>query len=270
MSCRPQLTIIIALPLVFAHTSQAARAQSQDAARFRVPTDTTPASRVGQQQSTEFVQQVQTSEVSTIEGELHSNAFEETDPTEYEATLDLVNLTREPVDVNFDPELAKYDLDGGHVLVRPEKPTTVTTDEGEITVGKGCVAVVLKTADGVTVLDLYDQHKSTVLVRTGDEVISMTPGMQVTLTKHPTKSLKELHPAPFVGHRNLRQIRAADGTRVFMADYSMFSAVAHMKRIRDLAKSKNEEDRQLFAKIMKTAASITVLHGIEKGKFTML
>lgn len=267
MSGRPQLTIIMALILVFARPSQAVLAQSQDSTRFRVPTDTT---RAGQQQSTEFVQQFQTNAVSTVEGDLRAGTFEETDPTEYEATLDLLNLTREPVDVDCHPELGHYDLDGGHILVRPEKPTTVTTDEGTVTVGAGCVAAILKTDDGVTVLDLYNQPKSTVLVRTRDEVISMTPGMQVTLTKHPTKSLKQLHPAPFVGHRNLREMRAADGTRVFMADYSMFAAVARMKRIRDLSKSKSREDRQLFAKIMKTAASITVLHGKEKGKFNRL
>ncbi len=273
MPCRrPQLTIAIALTLVFANNSQAvwAQSESQDATRFRVQTDITPTSRVNQEQSTQFVQQIQTNEVSTVEGELHAGTFEETDPTEYEATQELVNLTREPVDVDFHPEIGNYDLDGGSVLVRPDKDTTVTTDEGQITVGAGCVAVVLKRDDGVTVLDLYDAHRGTVLVRTVDGVISMKPGMQVTLTKHPSKSLKELHPALFVGHRHLREMRAADGTRVFMADYSMFSAVAHMKRIRDLAKSKNKEDRQLFEKILKTAASITVLHGMEKEKFTML
>jgi hypothetical protein len=245
-------------------------AQGVDGSGFpRVQTDLTQTSRNGQELSTQFVQQFQNAELGTIGNELRGSVFEETDPTEYEMTMQLVNLTRLPVDVRFHPELLHYDLDSGHVLVQPEKDTTVNCAEGKVEIGAGAVAAVLKTEHGVTILDLYDEHKGDVKVIAGGEVIVMTPGMQITLTKHPSKELRDVHPARFIGHRNLKQIRAADGTRVFMADFSMFAAIAHMKRIRDLARSKNKNDRKLFDKIMKTAASITVLRGLQ-GRFTLL
>lgn len=239
-----------------------------DPGKFRVQTDTTQTNRAGQEFSNQNFQQFQSVE-NTLNNDLRISTFEDLDPTEYEMTMQLINLSALPIDARLHPELLHYDLDSGHVLVRPQKRTTVETDEGKIEVGADAIAAILKTADGVTVLDLYDEHKGDVKVYTGDEIISMAPGMQVTLTRHPTKDLKEVHPARFIGHRNLRQMRAADGTRVFMADFSMFAAVARMKRIRDLAHSKKKSERRLFEKILKTAASITILHGLH-GKFELL
>lgn len=267
MIARSYLTLVTAIWLAAA--APAAVAQIDNGKFHKVQTDLTQTSRNGQALSTQFAEQFQNAELSTIGNEIRGGLFEETDPTEYEITMQMVNLTRLPVDVRLHPELLHYDLDNGHVLCQPDKDTTVNCPEGKVQIGAGAVAAVLKTEHGVTILDLYDEHKGDVKVITADEVIEMSPGMQVTLTKHPSKQLRDVHPARFIGHRNLREKRAADGTRVFMADYSMFAAIAHMKRIRDLAHSDNKKDRRLFEKIMKTAASITLLHGL-RGEFTLL
>ena len=240
----------------------------EDARKFRVQTDTTQTTRAGQEFFNQNFQQFQSVE-NSLNTDLRFSTFEDVDPTEYEMTMQLINLSTLPIDARLRPELLHYDLDSGHVLVQPQERTTVETDEGKVEVGPDAIAAILKTADGVTVLDLYDKHKGDVKIYTGDEVIAMAPGMQVTLTRHPTKDLKELHPARFIGHRNLRHKRAADGTRVFVADFSIFAAVARMKRIRDLAHSSKKSERRLFEKILKTAASITILHGL-RGKFELL
>lgn len=147
-----------------------------------------------------------------------------------------------------------FDLTKGNALFEPRKNIVVTTDLGEISIGAGSIVCILKPEPGViSIYDLHDDGGKRVSVKIGSEILTLSPGKQVTLSNQTKQELafEKITPGRRIAYRKLQQRDLESGTKVYSSEFSIPSAMLHIRPLQRMLLSDNKDDRKIADQLIK-------------------
>lgn len=176
-------------------------------------------------------------------------------PTFDEAEID--RLTAEGIVVGAGTGGHFLKIDKGWVLLTPTSDMTIQTVEGTIQVPANSVVYVIETGDDTSVYDLHENQSGGVNVVSGNRRITMTPGMQLILSKVQTNDVENVSKnCRCVGYRHVQSDDVGNKIRAFRMDFSIPSALNSVVPLRQMVLSKDPRDQKLTAQVVKNAASL--------------
>jgi hypothetical protein len=94
---------------------------------------------------------------------------------------------------------------------------------GEIRISANSIVAVLKPTDGlVSIYDLEDTGGKSVSVKTGKDLLILSPGKHLVLTKE-AKDFDKINPAHRIAYRKLEHSTLRSGIHSYSTEFSMSS-----------------------------------------------
>ncbi len=116
-------------------------------------------------------------------------------------------------------------------MFSPEKETSLDTPFGCVKISSHSLAFVILTDSALSVFDLDDRHKDSVLFTAAGETISLSPGRHLTVAASNTKTFADINPARFVGHRQLGCREMQTGAKSFQSEFQLASLLTGLQAI---------------------------------------
>ncbi len=150
------------------------------------------------------------------------------------------------------------DLRNGNILLSAELNMIISTHEGKIHIGSGTTAFVCEYGNNVVVYDLVQSKPNRMFVVVGQNRLTMEPGQMLVLTRENINNFEKLEvTCRTVAYRNARLLNFGNGAvNVFIANFSIPSALVIIQPLKLLVISKNKEDKLLLDKLLKSAALV--------------
>lgn len=147
------------------------------------------------------------------------------------------------------------DLENGNVLLSPEQDIVVSTHKGKVYIGSGTTVFLTECGNNVVVYDLVQSKPKQISVVVGRDRLIMKPGQMLVLTEQNINDFEKLEAnCHAVAYHNARPLDLDNGTvNAFVANFSIPSAMVTIQPLKRLIISKNEEDKSLLDKLMKSA-----------------
>jgi hypothetical protein len=133
---------------------------------------------------------------------------------------------------------ASYDTATGHLkpgnfLLTPADDTSIATAFGTVRIAGRSAVLLASTVKSLTVYDLHDRHSSSVVWEAaGRQQIKLLPGWQLTITNDLQAPLGEINPCSTIALRSLQSETLSGGTRIFLGNFYIASALAHLEPLR--------------------------------------
>ena len=157
-------------------------------------------------------------------------------------------------------------LNQGNILFQPNHDITVQVQEGHVFIPDGAVAFVIETGHDVAVFDMHDGKKGPVRVRAGKQMITLSPGKQLVLTRQLEADFDAINPEKLIAHRNVQTVAITEGIRIYSADFSLPSMMMNVSPIKRMLASDNPAERRQARKLLKNAVVLAQLSG-QKGPY---
>ncbi len=152
-------------------------------------------------------------------------------------------------------------LDRGVQMLAPKEKTTLVTAYGSVDVAAGAVAMVMAFDGGLAVYNLHDTRSGAVLVRAGDQAISLAPGQNAIFTDKNIRSFEEINPAQRVAYRAVTAKQWGKGLTGFRSEFSIVSMMQSVDAFRQLMRAKDSDARVTINMVVKTGAILSQLGG---------
>ncbi|MBX9570323.1 MAG: hypothetical protein K2X77_15610 [Candidatus Obscuribacterales bacterium] len=153
----------------------------------------------------------------------------------------------------------------GAGIFTPGSEIVIQTKQGTIHIAGNSAAIVWATGKETIVYALHDNHMGDVSVSVGKHQVIVPLGTQLVLTN--TGGLDGISALTKIAFRNASPLRLAGEEKVFLADFSIMSAISAIKTLRDLSKSGDPEAQRFLAKLLKNSAILARITGV-KGPYT--
>ncbi len=147
-------------------------------------------------------------------------------------------------------------MDSGSVLFVPKTDTTVVTPKGRVKIAADSVAMVVVDQNHLSVYDVNDQHKRSVVIEAGGRSIPLSPGKHAIVTHSSVQQFAEINPVEAVMHRGLAHHDLGNGHKAFTSEFSVPSAIQAIKPLAAIVQSQHREARKVRAGVLKTTAVI--------------
>ena len=160
-------------------------------------------------------------------------------------------------------------FNSGSTLISPQDGTTsVKTKDCQVIIAKGAVAFVSdKSGNDTAVFNLHQSRPGGMKVVVGKKLINLPPGRMLLVSRQGTKDFGEVkHEAKIIGYRNPNYYKINDDMDVFLADFSLPSALKKIVPLRKMFKSDDKADRKLVRKILMNAVLLQA-HNPSQGAF---
>jgi hypothetical protein len=155
---------------------------------------------------------------------------------------------------------SELELSLGAVVFAPAVDTTVNLPGVKLKLSARSVSLVVATSDAVSVYDLDDRHKQSVVIENGSERIALSPGQHLTIAPA-ALSFADVNPLESIPHRALFSSKSKNGNAVFMSEFSLFAAMEGVVPLRQILKSKHQRSQRISSSLVKTAAVVMQLRG---------
>jgi hypothetical protein len=162
-----------------------------------------------------------------------------------------------------------YKLDAGTILVAENFPSNIVTPHGTVNVAKGAVVMITATPTVTYVRDLVDNAKNDVSVTMENRVVTLTPGQEAALVVGPGYRARDMVFGDTAARRDVRVHTVGPERHIVTADFSHLNLMLCDNMLGSLRKSNSNADKQLFAKMMKTAAAITTVYDRTRAPYAI-
>lgn len=154
-------------------------------------------------------------------------------------------------------------LSEGVVLFAPAVDTVISLPGARLQLKAKSLALVSSLNGTVSVYDLDDRQKHSVVIEAGAERLFLSPGHHITIAGEESgnDSFNEINPLEHIPHRSLQSAVKADGKRVFTSEFSLVAAISSIDPVRKVLQSKHPAAKQAANNLMKTAAVLMQLRG---------
>lgn len=152
-------------------------------------------------------------------------------------------------------------LDNGSALFVPSKDMTVVTPKGSVKLAANSVAYVNVNSDQLSVYDINDNHKASVVVSTGGRDLTLSPGRHLVVTTDKAKTFADVNPIESIMHRSVNRHELGAGKRAFVSEFSIPSAVNVVKPLKAVLNSSDADAKKVAARILKTSAVVMMVGG---------
>ncbi|HEY9867846.1 MAG TPA: hypothetical protein V6D08_01455, partial [Candidatus Obscuribacterales bacterium] len=153
-------------------------------------------------------------------------------------------------------------LKSGSVLIHAAEPTTVKAGDYRVFVEAGTIAVVSRTADVLTVRNLYEGSAHSVHFIVGGKSVTVAAGQEALVSAQHEALTRALKSEP-VGRRNMRNFDMPGGHSMTRGEVSLVSLFVNDEVIKRLMASGNERDKAIAGRLLKMAA---VLNQVTAGR----
>lgn len=149
-----------------------------------------------------------------------------------------------------------FALPQGNCLVAPSTDIELRTEMGTVKIAAGAIAYVMNTGNGVAVFDLHDTTRSGVVISAGDRSVALAgPGTMAVLTGHGAGDFNQVDESiRRIAYRAPRRFGKDATSGLFLADFSITSALATILPLRQMRTSQLASDRAAFEQVLKNAA----------------
>ncbi|MDZ4832701.1 MAG: hypothetical protein SGJ27_02755 [Candidatus Melainabacteria bacterium] len=152
-------------------------------------------------------------------------------------------------------------MDNGSALFVPSKNMTIVTPKGSVKLAANSVAFVSVDGNQLSVYDINDNHKSSVVVSTGGRDLALSPGRHLVVTHDKASNFAEVNPIESIMHRSVAKHELGAGKRAFVSEFSIPSAVSVVKPLKAMLASSDAEAKKVAARILKTSAVVMMVGG---------
>ncbi len=152
-------------------------------------------------------------------------------------------------------------LDNGSALFVPSRDMTVVTPKGSVKLAANSVAYVNANSNQLSVYDISDSHKASVVVSTGGRDLTLSPGRHLVVTHDKAKNFAEVNPIESIMHRSVKGHELGAGKRAFVSEFSIPSAVNVVKPLKAMLNSNDADAKKVAARIIKTSAVVMMVGG---------
>jgi hypothetical protein len=150
--------------------------------------------------------------------------------------------------------LSKQQLPAANSLLAPSKHNLrAEVGTAIVEVKRGAVAFVADNGDDCSILSLHDSQKGDVKVIVDGQVICLSSGEQLVISK--TGSAKS-NPLACIAVRHVNQLKLNSDKHVYACDFSIPSAMSSVNTLSRLSQSNLPKERSTFLKILKTSAAL--------------
>ncbi len=150
-------------------------------------------------------------------------------------------------------------LQQGNFVFQPHSDITVQVQEGSVEIPTGATVLVMETGHDVAVFDISDGPKGRVRVKSGNKIITMSPGKQVVLTRQLDADFDKINPSKLIGYKNPKGQLVADDIRAYSADFSLPSVMMSVAPMKRMLTSDSPADRKLVQRMIKNAVVLSML-----------
>lgn len=148
-------------------------------------------------------------------------------------------------------------------LIVSERDAVIDTAYGAIQVKRGAV-LTLETSNGIIrVQSCSGPHDVSIKVENG--TIPVAPGQEVLLTGAEPREF-ERHPYDGIGRRGTVSYKMGK-THLTISDFSIISLLQNADYLSELKASKNNSERRILSKVLKTAAAVQTLTAGKRGAY---
>jgi hypothetical protein len=147
----------------------------------------------------------------------------------------------------------------GHVVMSPTAHTAVQMVEGTSKVAPGSLVLMGETGADGAVLNFFDGHRGGVSVDVAGRTVVLPPGHELVMTNKSGADFDAVNPFPEVPYRHVTEHVINPNVKVFIAEFSIPSAINAIAPIKQLFQSDRLQDRRLTNAILKTAAGMALL-----------
>lgn len=158
-------------------------------------------------------------------------------------------------------------LESGSALFVPSKDMTVVTPKGKVKLGANSVAFVNVDGNQLSVYDINDNHKGSVVVAAGGRELSLSPGRHLTVTNDRAASFAEANPIESIMHRAVSRHELGNGHRAFTTEFSIPSAVQIVKPLGAMMHSNHAAAKKVAQNVIKTSAVMMHIGGAAPYEF---
>ncbi len=146
-------------------------------------------------------------------------------------------------------------LNSGKALVSARQATKVKADPYNITLAPDTVALIQKSKDAITVINLHDPKAHALSLRYSGKNIDLIPGAECVIASNQDSLNKHMASFP-VGRRKQKTDRIGP-SYVAHADVSIVTIMQNDNLVHRMLANHNPDDKQLVDKIMNMAAAIS-------------
>jgi mucin-19 len=152
-------------------------------------------------------------------------------------------------------------LNRGSVIFAPSRDTLVNTPFGKVKIDARSVVLMMVFRDGLAVFDVDDVHGKAVVVKAGDQELTLNPGMHATITRESVDSFEQVNPAQLIGYRHLHAQPIGQGLKAFVSEFSVMQATNAVTPLKQIINSNRDSARRTANHMLKTAAILQQLNG---------
>ncbi len=156
---------------------------------------------------------------------------------------------------NSKSERNYLNLEGGQLLLTPDKDIVCGTNEGKIFIGSDATVFITSIAGKTIVYDLAQTAPDRVFVVVNNSKVPMWPGLALVLSSHGTVDFEKLDPnCRGIKYFNQHLVELPNaGVNAYMADFTLSSAMLSISSLRQLISSENNQDKIVVARLLKGA-----------------
>jgi len=166
-----------------------------------------------------------------------------------------LRLAKEGIFIGADSADNYIDLANGNILLSPERDIIVGTSEGKISVGAQAIVFISACGTDVLVYNLFQAKPKQVFVIGRSHRLIMQPGQMFVLTQQNTDQFEKLQiNCRSIDYSNAKLLNMASHeelAKVFVANFSIASALTFVQPLKQLIFSDKREDRALLARLVK-------------------
>ncbi len=129
------------------------------------------------------------------------------------------------------------------------------TKSATLLLKRGAIVLAIVNSGIVSVYNLHDNHKDSVIVKSDDRKIKLNPGQHLTvLASNYLTDFANVNQAKSIGYRDLKT-NTSNGTVTYMSDFSILSAINAIKPLKAMFKRKDCQN--LANQLLKTSCIVT-------------
>ncbi len=150
-------------------------------------------------------------------------------------------------------------LKTGKVLFAPSKPIVVHTPAADLLIAGGSMVFASMQGPRLVVYNLHDDHAGAVQLVVGNHRTNLSMSRMAAIIDRDTTGFEGAAPDELVAYRDAVSRKIDNGTTLYLAEFSMVSALANLPIMHSLVSQQIPQRDRIMSQLYKNAAITTVL-----------
>ncbi|MBX9668790.1 MAG: hypothetical protein K2X93_14280 [Candidatus Obscuribacterales bacterium] len=188
-------------------------------------------------------------------------------PSAFELEVDVIGDIGQPSSTLQFSDSDLLEITHGQKLLAATRDTVMSTAHGVVRVSSGALVLIVANDKSLSVFDLHDRHKDSVVVEHPGKSVSLAPGRHIHLSAHDPVDFAQVNPVESVLHRNVVKSSLSSGGCVFLSEFSMPSLISTVHPLNEVMQRRTKRSAKLANDLVKTSAILLHLSSSEGFRY---